>query len=57
MSLTRVVCTNAVVHLRVPCLLFSKQLLSKQREDSLQKILQIAAHKRKHLICSSDTWS
>lgn len=57
MSLTHVVCTNYVVHPRVSCLLFSKQLFYKHREDSLQKILQIAKHKRKHLICSSDTWS
>lgn len=46
-----------VVHPTVPGLLLSKQLFSKLREDSLQKTLLIAKHKRKHLICSSDAWS
>lgn len=46
-----------VVYPTVPGLLLSKQLFSKLREDSLQKTLLIAEHKRKHLICSSDAWS
>lgn len=57
MSVTHVIRTNNAVHPTVLGLLLSKQLFSKQSEDYLQKTLLIAEHKRKHLICSSDTWS